>query len=69
MNKIKSSMQQHKNQVFLHNQHPKIYSAKIVLGFKKSAVSLQNILMGKILKLFSLLTVVSCPHCAKASLK
>lgn len=38
-NKIKSSMQQNQTQVFL-NQRTKNYSAKIVSGFKKSAVSL-----------------------------
>lgn len=61
-------MQQNQNQVFLHNQHTKIYSAKIILGFKNSAVSLQNILMGEIFQLFSLLAVVSCQYCAQASL-
>lgn len=62
-------MQQNQNQVFFHNQYTKIYSAKIILGFKKSAVSLQNILMGEILQLFSLLAGLSCQHCAQASLK
>lgn len=48
-------MLQNQNQVFLHNQHTKIYSAKIILGLNKSAVSLQTILTGEKLQSFSLL--------------
>lgn len=66
-NKIKSSMQQNQNQVFLHNQHTKNYSAKIILGFKKSAVSLESIPAGRISQLLSLLAVVYCQYCARES--
>lgn len=31
-------MQQNQNRVSLHHQHTKNYSAKIIFGFKKSAV-------------------------------